>query len=298
MKFYSLFIVFFFFQFGFTQINKNPLATKSASFVKYKYYKEMKKEKTLKIDSLGFFIKDNDTLINISGYDTNKGVKVAYEYKDSEFLKKYESVVFNNIYGKPADIKNARIRYWKEEVKVYIDSTVPNNLAREMNKMFKFLDKEIDSLKITRVFKREKANCFIYFINKPTDIDWEKRINNNSDGAFLSWNGKQQIYNAAIKVNSQVVFNEKQQLMLLKKHFIWSLGFFYLETNNDCKSFFSNCVYVDKELNDKDLEILKYHYSYGICKGTDLETFENNHKDAQEVIRQNPKNKFYFTHLP
>jgi hypothetical protein len=33
-------------------------------------------------------------------------------------------------------------------------------------------------------------------------------------------------------------------------------------------------VLLTKEFGKKDLEILKYHYSYGICKGTDLIVFE------------------------
>jgi hypothetical protein len=42
----------------------------------------------------------------------------------------------------------------------------------------------------------------------------------------------------------------------------------------------------------KDLEILKYHYSYGICKGTDLIVFEKNHKDAKETLKGNSKIEF------
>lgn len=266
-------------------------------YVSYSGYKSMKKEGKMKIDSIGFFIKDKDTLINILGFDNKRGKQVLYEPKDSVFLKRYKSIVYNNIYGKTKDITKARMHYWKEEIKVYIDSTVPSKLGREMKKMFKLLDNQIDSLKITTVSRREKANCFIYFINKPTDIDWDKRIINQSDGSYMSWNGKQQIYNTSIKINSQMIFNENDQLMLLKKHFIWSLGYFYLQPNEDCKSFFSNCVSVDKILNDDDLAILKYHYSYGICKGTDLETFEENHKNAQKLLKENPNNKYFFTHL-
>jgi hypothetical protein len=45
----------------------------------------------------------------------------------------------------------------------------------------------------------------------------------------------------------------------------------------------------------KDLEILKYHYSYGICKGTNLETFEKNHSDAKAALKKG-NSKFYFLH--
>jgi hypothetical protein len=42
-------------------------------------------------------------------------------------------------------------------------------------------------------------------------------------------------------------------------------------------------VLLTKEFGKKDLEILKYHYSYGICKGTDLIVFE------KKIIRM-PRN--------
>ena len=44
-----------------------------------------------------------------------------------------------------------------------------------------------------------------------------------------------------------------------------------------------------------DLEILKYHYSYGICKGTNIDTFEKNHKDAKEALK-NGNTKMHFVH--
>jgi hypothetical protein len=57
-------------------------------------------------------------------------------------------------------------------------------------------------------------------------------------------------------------------------NFIRSLGYFYAQPNYlDCTSYFSSCP-SDKKIWKKDLEILKYHYSYGICKGTDLIVFE------------------------
>jgi hypothetical protein len=43
-----------------------------------------------------------------------------------------------------------------------------------------------------------------------------------------------------------------------------------------------------------DFEIIKYHYSYGICKFTDLETFEENHTHAKEAIKNG--GKMFFTH--
>jgi hypothetical protein len=59
----------------------------------------------------------------------------------------------------------------------------------------------------------------------------------------------------------------------------------------DCTSYFSSCPSDKKNLEKRDLEILKY-YSYGICKGTDLIVFEKNHKDAKETLKRNSKIEF------
>jgi hypothetical protein len=40
-------------------------------------------------------------------------------------------------------------------------------------------------------------------------------------------------------------------------------------------------VLLTKRIWKKDLEILKYHYSYGICKGTDLIVLKKSHKDKK-----------------
>jgi hypothetical protein len=62
---------------------------------------------------------------------------------------------------------------------------------------------------------------------------------------------------------------KEQVITSLKINFIRSLGYF-IPNYLDCTSYFSSCPSDKKEFGKKDLEILKYHYSYGICKGTDL----------------------------
>ncbi|RTY90588.1 hypothetical protein [Flavobacterium sp. GT3R68] len=291
--FYS--IIFLFLSFAQRKTGGNPLPKYDAA-VTYDSYKNLKNDKTRKIDSLGFLVVKNDTLIFITGYKQPQGIKVAYERKDPAFLAIYKEIVYNKSNQKPNSTSKPTMKIWKDEIKVYFDSTVTSSQKREMTKFFKYLDMEVDSLKISVVHKKEKSNYFIYCINKPTDINWENRITTN-DGYYILWNVRQRIYNASLKLDTQKVFNEKQQLMILKKNFIQTLGNFYLQNNRDCKSFLSSCSTMDKEVTKEDLEILKYHYSYGICKGTDLKTFEENHKDAQELLAKHPDYKFTFTHV-
>jgi hypothetical protein len=63
----------------------------------------------------------------------------------------------------------------------------------------------------------------------------------------------------------------------------------------DCTSYFSSCSSDKKKIKKNDLKILKYHYSYRICKGTDLIVFEKNHQDAKETL-ENGNSKIEFMH--
>jgi hypothetical protein len=54
-------------------------------------------------------------------------------------------------------------------------------------------------------------------------------------------------------------------------------------------------VLLTKKFEKNDLKILKYDYSYGICKGTDLIVFEKNHQEATETLK-NGNSKIEFMH--
>lgn len=271
--------------FSFSSYAQKTIVKKS--YVKYRDYKAAKGNTQFPMDSIGFKIINNDSLVEITPI-AMKGVEVPYEYKDSLFLKEYKKLVYNKDNLNIKLTKKPTMKYWKSEIKVYFDSTVTSPNRRELTKFFKFLDKAIDSLKIAVVNDKTKSNYFIYFINKPDDINWEERIRSQTDGYYLSWDGRQRIYNCTLKLDTQKIYNQEQQIIALKKDFLFSLGNFYAIENRACKSYFSSCFSIDKEFTPEDLELLKYHYSYGICKGTDLETFESNHRKAQEASKLHP----------
>ncbi|MFV8337527.1 hypothetical protein ACNQF7_15805 [Flavobacterium sp. RSP29] len=254
----------------------------------------MKKSGNKVIDSIGFNIIKNDTLIIISGYE-QKGVKVLYEEKDSIFLERYKDLVYNKKYQKKEERLKPTMKIWKDEIKIYFDKSVSKYNTKKLSEFIHYLDKEIDSLKITEVKDKEKSNYFIYSIDGTTEVNLDERIRGN-DGYYLLWNNKQNIYSCSLKIDEKKNLNEEQILNKLKINFIRSLGYFYLEfDNSDCNSYFSICKSDKKEFGKNELEILKYHYSYGICKGTNLETFEKNHKDAKESLKKG-NTKFYFVH--
>ena len=272
--------------------NLNP--AKQGSFMNYKSFKALKKDSNKAIDSTGFMIIKGDTLISVSGYES-KGVEVPYEEKDSIFLDRYKQLVFNNKYQKKEVKLVPRMKIWKDEIKIYLDKSVSKSNSKELIAFVKYLDKEVDSLKISFVKDKEKSNYFIYAIENLTELNLDLRIK-GIDGYYLQWNNKQNIYNGSLKINNQNNLSKEQIVTNMKINFIRSLGYFYQDySNSDCTSYFSTCKSDKKEFGKKDLEILKYHYSYGICKGTNIETFEKNHFDAKAALKKG-NTKFYFLH--
>lgn len=288
-----VFLLFAFSTSMFSQHNQLNSYSK-ATYMLYKNYKSLKKSGNKVIDSIGFNIIKNDTLIMINGYE-EKGVKVLYEEKDSIFLERYKQLVFNKKYQNKEERLKPTMKIWKDEVKIYFDKSVSKYNSKKLSEFIHFLDKEIDSLKITVVKDKDKSNYFIYSISDTNEVNLDARIRGN-DGYYLLWNNKQNIYSCSLKINEKKNLNEEQILTYLKINFIRSLGYFYQELgNSDCNSYFSICKSDKKEFGKKDLEILKYHYSYGICKGSNIETFEKNHKDAKEALKKG-NTKFYFLH--
>ncbi len=288
-----VFLLFAFSSLIFSQHNQLNSYSK-ATYMLYKNYKSLKKSGNKVIDSIGFNIIKNDTLIMIIGYK-EKGVKVLYEEKDSIFLERYKQLVFNKKYQNKEERLKPTMKIWKDEVKIYFDKSVSKYNSKKLSEFIHYLDEEIDSLKITVVKDKDKSNYFIYSTSDTNEVNLDARIRGN-DGYYLLWNNKQNIYSCSLKINEKKNLNEEQILTYLKINFIRSLGYFYQELgNSDCNSYFSICKSDKKEFGKKDLEILKYHYSYGICKGSNIETFEKNHKDAKEALKKG-NTKFYFLH--
>ena len=247
-------------------------------------------------DTTEFMYKDKDTLVRVpDDYDPLEGknyVKVEYEPKDSTFLSIYKNVVYNT---HKSDGSKERMRYWKEDVKIYFDESVPASHAKELMQFAKELSADVDSLSISQNFIPEKANYLVYFLNREHQTDYEPRMGNSKAGYYISWNGKQQIYDGKLKINTELVKSDKYQLNLLKFHFFKSLGFFKSSGKLDCSSYLSACN-TQRELSAIDLEILKYHYSYGVCKGTDLKSFTALTTSMNKKLEEEPNAKLYVIH--
>ena len=276
-----------FYSFGQDTIHKQV----SKTFIPLKVYMEKIGKIT---DTTEFLYQDNDTLVQVPNdydpFEGEEGVKVEYEPKDSIFLDIYKNVVYNS--GKTKE----RMRYWKEDVKIYFDESVPAAHAQELMDFVENISEGIDSLNISRNFIKEKANYLVYYLNRKHNTDYEPRIANTSGGYYVSWNGKQQIYDGKLRINTELLNSESYQLEHLKYHFFKSLGFFKSSNQLNCESYLSACN-TNRVITPIDLEVLQYHYSYGVCKGVDLKTFTDQTNRLNQRLKEEPNSKIYVVHV-
>lgn len=249
-------------------------------------------------DSLDMMIRGKDTLILIRPHHNYQpptgGVRVPYEPKDSLFLELYKDVVYNP----DGNSRDETMKIWKDDVKIFFAPSVPKDHQKILMDFSKKLSSDIDSLNIRKVEELKKANYLVYYLGGEYKFDYAPGISNDRSSYFIYWNGKQQFYQAFLKVNTEEILNEEEQIAQLKYNFFRSLGNFIPSNKLSCRSYLSSCS-AERELTEIDLEILKYHYSYGVCKGVDLQSFENLHSEYQALLKKHPdgKTKLFVVHL-
>lgn len=266
-------------------------------YVNISYFKESGKQLT-KQDSLNFRIQGKDTLVPVpedyGTFDREGTVRVKYEPRDSAFLETYKNVVFGN------HIKNIRpnqtMKLWKEDVKILFDSSVPQKHKKNLLEFASEISSGIDSLNIYEVASRDEANYFVFYRNSEDEFDFEPRITNPPGGYYINWNKNQQIDRGVLKVNAHHLKDQEAQLNLLKDQFLGSLGHFHNSPDFSCSSYFSKCKADKRTFGRMEKEILKYHYSYGICKGVNLETFEKLHQRMKARLEEDPNAQLFLIH--
>jgi hypothetical protein len=264
-----------------TRIGKTELRR---TYISLSRYKKKYKRRITPEDLANFIIRDGDTLIQIDNKDFyKKGVSVPYEPKDSTFLEAYKDIVYQK-YRSKKQKKEIRQRYWKDELKIYITKNLDKKVKRELKKFAKYLSKNVDSLKISFVNKLEKSNYIVYGINSDTDYNYEPKLKRKKVDYYMYWNSRQQIYRAKLQIDSRSYEKKEDLVLKTKKMFLNSLGMFNWTYKTPKEGYFSLKYYKKKEFNKLDLEILKYHYSFGICKGMTLNLFDQAHDNAKKVF--------------
>lgn len=97
-----------------------------------------------KKDSLNFIYRNNDTLVLMPSDYSFARISVEYEPKDSLFLEIYKDIVYNNN-------SKATMKLWKNDIKIFFDSSVPKKHSRELMNFADEISSGIDSLNILKV---------------------------------------------------------------------------------------------------------------------------------------------------
>jgi hypothetical protein len=267
-------------------------------YIPLREYKKKYDVAITKEDSLHFFFKEKDTLILISNKDFYKNrtvISVPYEPKDSLFLEIYKDVVYNkhNSFANIPKGQKQYMRLWQKPINIYFAPTLKNYYKRKIKKVARKLS-SIDSLKIFFVKNLKDSNYIIYQIDDENSEKYSAEIKNNKHvDYYIKWE-KGKIYDAKLEINliENNTIDKKESATILLQNFYQTLGRFFTTSKLPCNSVFSDCNSTKKELTKLDFEIIKYHYSYGICKFTDLDTFEENHKKAKEIIKKGGMMRF------
>jgi hypothetical protein len=253
-------------------------------------------------DTVWQVIKGQDTLffdyfpdLNDLAIYKQKVVKVPYEPKSDAFLDRYMKLVFRKS-EKPDSLNYNRMRYWKEPLRIFFDSSVTEGHRKLLIEFAERLDREVDSLAVRFVDTLTESNYVVYFNDEEHKGVFDPDLVNFHEGYRVYWKGGR-IYQGFLKIDRQVYRDPDVVNKLLLHRFFLSLGYFLPSGELPCSDYLSSCFSSSKALSESDLEILKYHYSYGICKGTRVVEFLEQHRQARASLAKNPTNQFYFVHL-
>lgn len=271
------------FTFSFSQEKKsNPRQAKK--YITISNYKKEFDENFVINKSTKFIIRKNDTLILLPDYNKSNRVSVPYEPKDSIFLEIYKDIVYKKYSKDSMEKRKLYMRLWKAPIKIYFSKSVDERYIKIIKRLASSISKEVDSLDISVVIDLEKSNYIVYQVNENNKYKYSKNLPKNKYIDYYNYWKKSIIYDTKLEINTSKYKNKVVNVNYLIQSFIKSLGHFNTTDKVPCKSVFSQCNSGKKRFTKEDLEILKYHYSYGICKFTDLEKFEEAHMRAKETF--------------
>lgn len=263
------------------------------TFIPLSVYPKKFKSNLTQEDISNLLIRDNDTLVMISNKDFyRKGISVPYEPKDSAFLELYKDIVFLK-YKNSKNSSKPLMRHWKGPLNIFITKNIHSKVRNKLKKFATYLNKEVDSLHIRFVNKLEKSNYVIYGVNSDEDYIYEPKIKTKTLDYYVHWNKRQEIYNARLQIDTRAYKTRKKLLTETLRLFVSSLGHFNWTYKLPKENYFSAFPFSDKAFTKVDLELLKYHYSYGICKGVSFKIFEETHQRAQEIFKKSGKHIFF-----
>lgn len=261
----------------------------TTTYVSINTYREMGMELSEE-DQVNLKIHQGDTLVllpqDLKAPPLSVGQQFTYDYRDPDFMETYKEVVFWK--------DDQTIRLWEEEIKLFLDPSVPEKHQATFMDFALGLSAAVDSLMITRVDKIEDSNFIVYYTNSRNTLNYQPLLKGKKSSYYLHWNYRQRFEKGFLKVDTDLTKDPDYQIAGLKYHFFKSLGMFGSSANFSCESYLSNCPVI-RSLTPMDIELLKYHYSYGKPLGVDKAGFEKFNAQMQEIYKQDPTAKIFIS---
>ena len=264
-------------------------------FLKIEDYRKKYPHKKIDLSKQVFHIYKKDTLIKDDDKRYINAKSVAYEPKDSLFLETYKDIVYQK--HQVSSEKNQHMKLWKEPLKIYFAPSLDQFYKNKIENAANNLSRNIDSLNINFVKNIKDSNFIIYQIDDKNSTEYSKELENSKYVDYYIFWKRNKIYDAKLKLDITNFKNVSREINAnyLLINFYKTLGRFYNTSKVPCESVFSTCRSNNKKLTAFDLEIIKYQYSYGICKFTNLKDFEENHTKAKKRLSKGEK--MIFLHL-
>lgn len=217
----------------------------------------------------------NDTLI-VEKSKLKNSYSVKFNKIDSCQLIVYKNLVWGKK-DKRGNFTNKRkeIKLWDTSIQVFFDKNVPNYLKKELILLIKKVNNNVDGLKVSTVNSKKESNYFVYITNSKNTEELYPNIDSSKNFSYnFSSNDLNHIYNGALRIDTDRIFNKEEQIAKMKELFIGSLGIFYLSETLNCDSLLSNCYSTNKKLSQVDIDLLNFHYKNRFMDKVNLAKFE------------------------
>lgn len=258
------------------------------------YYMSLKSFRNLATDTINikyikYIVRNGDTLVPYSSsvVENEDLIRTKYILKDTTFLNIYKSIAY-----RATGNYDPQHRFWKNDIIIFFGESVPRKHRRFLMNFIKENLGDVKNLNISKTRKLEDSNFIIYYDG---DFEYENKFEGDYSNRInyqTNWISNR-IVKSRIKMIPEFFNNEELLLSELLRTFVINLGYFNNSKTLGCRSIFSNCMEPIQKLSAIDLEIIKYHYSYGFCVGMNLGSFMEQDDMAREFYRLNPGRDYF-----
>ena len=182
-------------------------------------------------------------------------------YSQSKEVIEYHEEVANH--GEIS--KSVGLRFYKEDVKIFVDGKVDEYLKIELDNIIKELNELIDPINIYYVDNKQESNMDIYFgdmesFMKIYKLEYDREFIEHNWGAFWIYPKGTTIILSKVFIDTERTNSDISRKHLLREEVTQALGL-----RNDSYKYSDSMFYAKWKnitaYSNLDKEIIKYHYN-------------------------------------